>query len=48
MQSGLSSKKKYTQKEQEIIINSFKSAGIAETIPSAGLVLKRIENPFHA
>ena len=37
----------HIQKEQEKIINGFISAGITEAIQSAGLVLERIENPFH-
>ena len=35
------------QNEQEKIVNGFRSAGITEAIQSAGLVLERIENPFH-
>ena len=38
----------HMQNKQEKIINSFKSAGITEAIQSAGLVLERIENAFHA
>ena len=36
------------QKDQEKVINVFKSSGITEAIQSAGLVLERVENPFHA
>ena len=36
------------QKEQEKIINGFISVGITEVIQSAGLVLERMGNAFHA
>ena len=38
----------HMQKGQEKVINGFKSSGITEAIKSAGLVLERVENPFHA
>ena len=36
----------YLCRQNDIILNGFKAAGITEAVESANTVLERIENPF--